>query len=428
MAVTLGFHIVLACLGVGMPVLLLVAEGFAIRRRDAGWRALAQRWSKAFAVLFAVGAVSGTVLSFELGLLWPEFMSRYGAVIGLPFGLEAFAFFIEAIFVGIYLYGWDRLPPRVHWWCGVPVAVAGAASAWFVVTVNAWMNVPTGFREEGGRVVDVDPWQAMLGPATAAQTAHMIVAAYMVTGYLVAAVYAVLLLRGRRTQHHRRALAVSLALGLALAPVQAFIGDRAAKMVAATQPVKLAAMEGQFETTSRAPLRIGGLPSEEASTTPGAIEIPGALSWLAYGDADATVAGLDAVPRDLWPPVAIVHVAFQVMVGVGFGLIALGGWVLVRVFQGKSLDGSRALLVAVVAAGPASVLAMEAGWVVTEVGRQPWIVQGFMRTADAVTQSRGVPAVLVVTLAAYGVLLAATVAVLRHLAAKPLAEKARDAG
>ncbi len=425
MAVTLGFHIVLACLGVGMPVLLLAAEGLAIRRGDATWRALARRWSKAFAVLFAVGAVSGTVLSFELGLLWPGFMGRYGAVIGLPFALEGFAFFIEAIFVGIYLYGWDRLSPWAHWWCGVPIAVSGAASAWFVVTVNAWMNVPGGFREEGGLVVDVDPLGAMLGPATGVQTTHMILAAYIVTGFLVAAVYAVKILAGRGGAYHRRAMTLGLVLGAVLVPFQFLSGDRAAKVVAATQPVKLAAMEGQFRTETRAPLRIGGLPDEETETTPFAVEIPGALSWLAHGDAGARVAGLDSVPRELRPPVAIVHVAFQLMLLAGGTLLAVAAWFAARLARRRPLGSSRRFLRAVVVAGPASVLALEAGWVVTEVGRQPWIVQGVMLTRDAATTSQGVVWVLVATLGIYTLLAVATVSVLRHLEAMPLPEDAR---
>ena len=297
MALSLAFHILFACVGIAMPLLMVLAEWRWLRTGDGIWLELCKRWSKGVAILFAVGAVSGTVLSFQLGLLWPGFMARFGPVIGLPFAMEGFAFFLEAIFVGIYLYGWDRLSPWAHWWCGVPVALSGAASAWFVVTVNAWMNVPTGFREEHGRVVAVDPIAAMLGPATAVQTTHMILAAYIVTGFLVAAVHAATLLAGRGGVYHRRGVVLALALAAPLVPLQAFSGDRAAKVVAATQPVKLAAMEGQFRTETRAPRRIGGLPDEATETTPGAIEIPGALSWLAYGDADAQVAGLDAVGR-----------------------------------------------------------------------------------------------------------------------------------
>ena len=244
MAFTLGFHIVFASLGVGLPVVMLAAEWKYLRTGDAGWRALARRWSKAFAVLFAVGAVSGTVLSFEMGLLWPEFMGTFGSVIGMPFTLEAFAFFLEAIFVGVYLYAWDRLPPRQHFLSGIPVAISGAASAWFVVTANAWMNQPTGFRLVDGNVADADPWAAMFNPATWAQTTHMLVAAYMVTGFVVAAVYAGARLRGDRTEYTSRALALGLTLGAVFAPIQIGVGDWASRMVADTQPVKFAAMEG----------------------------------------------------------------------------------------------------------------------------------------------------------------------------------------
>ncbi|HKE00483.1 MAG TPA: cytochrome ubiquinol oxidase subunit I, partial [Planctomycetota bacterium] len=293
MAFTLGAHIVLACFGVGLPILLLVAEGIALRTGDSGWRTLAKRWSRAFAVLFAVGAVSGTVLSFEMGLLWPAFMARYGSVIGLPFTLEAFAFFLEAIFLGIYLYGWDRLSPRAHWWSGVPVAIAGFASAAFVVCANAWMNAPSGFREDGGRVVDVDPIAAMANAAAFWQAAHLVVATWLVTGFCVAGAYALEILRGRDGRHARRALTLGLAMGAVAAPLQLVAGDGVARMVARTQPLKLAAMERLEETTARAPLHVGGI-----------VPVPGALSWLAYGDADAVVKGLDAFPPDAHPPVA----------------------------------------------------------------------------------------------------------------------------
>jgi cytochrome d ubiquinol oxidase subunit I len=427
MAVTLGFHIVLACLGVGMPVLLLAAEGLAIRKKDAVWRALARRWSKAFAVLFAVGAVSGTVLSFELGLLWPVLMGRFGAVIGLPFTLEAFAFFLEAIFAGIYLYGWDRLSPRAHWWSGVPIAISGAASAWFVVTVNAWMNSPTGIREADGRLVEVDPLAPFTGPAANAQAVHMLLAAYIVTGFTVAAVYAVPLLRGKGTLYHRRALGLALALGAGLAPVQMLAGDWAAKVVARTQPVKLAAMEGQFRTEARAPLRIGGLPDETTGETRFALEIPGALSWLVHGDADAVVAGLDSVPPAHRPPVAPVHLSFQVMVAGGSALALLAVWAAVRAWRRRGLATSPTFLRAVVLSGPVSVAALLAGWLVTEIGRQPWTVQGLLLTRDAASTLEGVAWLLAASVALYLVLLAGMWAALRHLAAKPLPEDARVA-
>ncbi|MEM7306719.1 MAG: cytochrome ubiquinol oxidase subunit I [Planctomycetota bacterium] len=425
MAFTLGVHIVFACLGVGLPVLMLAAEGLGLRRGDPLWTALARRWAKSFAVLFAVGAVSGTVLAFELGLLWPRFMGTFGAVIGLPFTLEGFAFFLEAIFAGIYLYGWDKLSPRAHWWSGVPIALSGAASAWFVVTSNAWMNTPQGFAvDASGTVVDADPIAAMMNAATWPQTTHMLVAAYMVSGFLVAGFYAARLLRRPDSRYDRRALALGLALGGAASLLQPAVGHWAGHVVAATQPAKLAAREGQFHTERRAPLRLGGLPDEERMETPWAIELPGGLSFLAHNDFDAEVQGLEEFPRSDWPPVAIVHVAFQLMVAIGMALLALSlvaGW---SWWRRGALPAGRWFLVAVVASAPASALALEAGWVVTEVGRQPWIVQGVMRTEDAVTDAPGLLAVLCVTVAIYAVLVLGCLSVLRILARQPLPEDA----
>ncbi|HEY3226750.1 MAG TPA: cytochrome ubiquinol oxidase subunit I [Planctomycetota bacterium] len=418
MALTLGFHIIFACFGVGLPVLLLVAEGRYLRTRDEGWRTIARRWSKSFGVLFAVGAVSGTVLSFELGLLWPDFMGTFGSVIGLPFTMEAFAFFLEAIFVGIYIYTWDRLPPRAHWLSGFPIAVAGIASAAFVVTANAWMNCPQGFLQVAGKVVYAEPLRAMLNPASGPQVTHMVFAAGLVAGFGVASVYAAGVLRGKDSPHRRRALALGLAMGAICAPLQVLSGDWAARVVARTQPVKFAAMEGQFRTEARAPLRIGGLPDSEAETTRFALEIPGGLSWLACGDPGAVVNGLDRVPRADRPPVAIVHLAFQAMVGAGVALLALSGWVGGTLVFRKRLPRGRAFLWCVALAGPLAAVALEAGWVVTEVGRQPWIVQGIMRTRDAVTDAPGVGWVFLVALAIYSALTGATIIALRHLARK----------
>jgi cytochrome d ubiquinol oxidase subunit I len=404
MAVSLGFHIVFASLGIGLPLLMLVAEYRALRRGDDVWMALAKRWAKGFGILFAVGAVSGTVLSFALGLFWPGLMGRWGSVIGLPFALEAFAFFIEAIFLGIYLYGWDRLSPWAHWWSGVPVAVSGAASGWFVVTANAWMQTPSGFRLQDGTLVDVDPIGAMLNPSTPVMTTHMLLAAYMATGLSVAAVYAFGMLRGRRDAYHRRGLAVGLVIGLALAPAQVVVGDWAARHVAETQPMKLAALEGQWETRARAPLRIGGIPIPSREETRFAIEIPGGLSWLAFGDPNAVVEGLTQVPPEDRPNTVLVHLSFQAMVAIGFGLLGLGIWSAVGRVRRKRLPDGRWYLRAVLAAGPAAFVAIEAGWIVTEVGRQPWVVQSLMRTAEAVTTRPGVGWHLAGTILVYALL------------------------
>ncbi|WP_202595000.1 cytochrome ubiquinol oxidase subunit I [Blastopirellula marina] len=426
MAFTLGFHIIFACIGMGLPILIVLAEWLSLRNGDPVWRTLAKRWSKGFAVLFAVGAVSGTVLSFELGLLWPEFMGKFGPVVGLPFTLEGFAFFTEGIFVGIYLYGWNRLAPFHHWLCGLPIALAGTMSAWFVVTTNSFMNCPQGFQlDADGKLLDVQPWTAMLNPATGAQTTHMIVAAYMVTGFLVASFYAWEILRGRNGLYQRRALTLGVLLGGFFALVQGPVGHWAGHVVAVTQPIKLAAMEGQWETETYAPLRIGGIPDPETKTTPYAIEIPGMLSVLAYDNPAAEVQGLNAFPEDLHPPTPIVHVAFQIMVGIGTLLIFIGLWSGYLLKWGKSAWHERRWwLLTLLASGPLTVLAMEAGWTVTEVGRQPWIVQGFLRTKDAVTQAPGVWFIFAVTMSIYLVLTVGCISVLRILAKQPMPEDA----
>ena len=418
MALTLGFHIIFACFGMGLPILLIVAEGRFLKTGDVEWKNLARRWSKGFAVLFAVGAVSGTVLSFELGLLWPKFMGTFGPVIGLPFTLEAIAFFIEAIFAGIYLYGWDRLSPRAHWLSGFPIAIAGLASAVFVVTANAWMNAPLGYTMVGNRVVAAQPVVAMLSTASGPQVVHMLFAAGLVCGFGVAAVYAAARLRGNDSTRVRRGMALGLAMGAICAPLQAVSGDWAARVVAQTQPVKFAALEGQFKSEARAPLRIGGLPDSETETTRYAIEIPGGLSWLAFKDPDHVVPGLDRVPKEDRPPVAVVHLAFQCMIGVGMYLLALAAWTGGSLAIRRKLPTGRPFLWMVVAAGPLAAIGLEAGWVVTEVGRQPWIVQSVMRTREAVTDAPGLGWSLALSIAIYTVLIAGTLVALRHLARK----------
>ena len=389
MAMSLGFHIIFAMIGIGMPLLMVMAEWRFRRTGDPIYLELAKRWAKGTAILFAVGAVSGTVLSFELGLLWPGFMEFAGAIIGMPFSLEGFAFFTEAIFLGLYLYGWDRLSSRAHLTAGVLVAASGVLSGIFVVIANAWMNVPRGFRLENGVPVDVDPIAAMMTPAAFPQTLHMTLAAYASTGFVVAAIHAWQLLKGRTPAFHRPALRIALAIGVPAALLQPISGDIAAKMLAEYQPAKLAALEGQFVTERSAPLRIGGWPDMEARETRFAIEIPGGLSFLAFGDFDAEVKGLDQVPREEWPAVPVVHLAFQVMIALGvfMALVSLG--VVWRLVRGRPVEDSRVLLKSIVAAGPMGFIATEAGWTVTEVGRQPWIVQGVLRTADAVTPMPG---------------------------------------
>lgn len=401
MAVSLGFHIVFAMVGIAMPVLMVVAERRGQRTGDRIYLDLAHRWAKGTAILFAVGAVSGTVLSFELGLLWPRFMEHAGAIIGMPFSLEGFAFFTEAIFLGVYLYGWERIAPRAHLAAGWAVAVSGALSGIFVVIANAWMNAPTGFRWVDGRAVDIDPIAAMMSPAAFPQVLHMTLAAYAGTGLVVAGIHALPLLRQPGNAFHRRALSVALLVGAPAALLQLVSGDLSARFVAHWQPAKLAAMEGQFKTERGAPLRLGGWPDEAAGETRYALEIPRGLSLLAFKDPSAEVKGLEAFPRQDWPPVVVVHLAFQVMVGLGTFMALVSAPALWLMWRRRDPTRHRWLLRALVLAGPMGFICTEAGWIVTEVGRQPWIVYGVLRTADAVTPMPGLIVPFLVVTALY---------------------------
>ncbi len=391
MAISLGFHIIFAAIGIAMPALMAVAHWRWLRTGDDSARRLTLSWAKGTAVFFAVGAVSGTVLSFELGLLWPRFMERAGGVIGLPFSLEGFAFFTEAIFLGIYLYGWDRINRWVHFASGIIVAVSGAASAAFVMMVNAWMNAPVGFEAPPGTdgPIPADPVKAMFSPAWPAQTVHMLVAGYGATALAAAGIHALAILRHGATPFHRFALAITMTVASAMAIVQPIVGHWAGQVVARTQPVKLAAMEGQWATEPRAPLRIGGWPDEQTQTTPYAIEVPGMLSWMAYGDSGAVVQGLSEVPPEDRPPVAWVHLSFQVMVACGMLMMAAGIWFVAAAARARALPTERNLLRAIACAAPIGFIAIEAGWIVTEVGRQPWSIAGVMRTREAVTPMPG---------------------------------------
>ena len=389
MAVSLYFHILFAVVGIGMPLLMVVAEARYRRTGDPICLDLAKRWGKGTAILFAVGAVSGTVLSFELGLLWPTFMEFAGPVIGMPFSLEGFAFFLEGIFIGVYLYGWDRIPPRAHLLAGVMVAVSGAASGVFVVIANAWMNAPAGFDLVDGRMANVDPIAGMLNPMAFQQTLHMTLASYAATGFAVAGIHAFLLLFDRANAFHRRALAIALLVGAPAAVLQPISGDLSARAVAENQPAKLAAMEAHFETGRHVPLIVGGIPDPDRRETRYAVRIPGGLSFLAFHDVNAEVKGLEEFPRADWPNVPIVHTAFQVMVGLGTILALLSLWAGALALRRRDLSEHVWLLRALALAAPMGFLAIEAGWTVTEVGRQPWVVYGILRTADAVTPMPG---------------------------------------
>jgi cytochrome d ubiquinol oxidase subunit I len=415
MAVSLGWHIIFSCFGVAFPSIVVFTEWRAHRRGNPALRDLAHTWAKAMGVLFAAGAVSGTVLSFEMGILWPVLMDTYGEVFGFPFVLEGFSFFIEAIFVGIYLFGWNRMSPRAHMLSAVPMIISGAAGTFFVVAANSWMNNPTGFRlDESGRVVDAQPVAAMFGPSMAPQVVHMLLGAYMVTGFTLASVYAIGLLRGRRDRYHMFGMLIPLTVAAIAAPIQIGVGDWIANVVADNQPAKLAAMEAQYETQAGASLSLGGIYYDDELHY--SLEIPYGLSLLIHHDPDGVVPGLEEIPQDARPPVNIVHLAYNAMVGIGSALLLLALVFAYAWRSRRSLLRNPWFLRAVAVSGVASIVALESGWVTTEVGRQPWVVYGLLRTSDAVSPAPGLYLGFYATLAIYIALTVFTAYVLRSLA------------
>jgi cytochrome bd ubiquinol oxidase subunit I len=421
MAISLGFHILFAVAGMAMPLLMVLAEWRHLRTGERVYRELAERWSKGTAILFAVGAVSGTVLSFELELLWPRFMAYAGPLIGMPFSLEGFAFFLEAIALGIYLYGWERVSPAVHLASGIVVALSGLMSGVFVVAVNAWMNTPRGFRlDPAGLPVDVDLVSAFFTPAFPSQATHMAVAAYTSVAFAVLGIHAFRLLRDPGNAFHRAAVRVVLPLAIVCAPLQALTGDSAAKQLHEHQPLKLAAAEALFHTQAGAPFLIGGWPDVEAAEVHAGVHVPKLLSVLATGDPAGVVRGLTDFPRHDWPPVPIVHVSFQVMIGCGTLLILVALWGGYLVVRRRMPAESPRFLRALVLAGPLGLIALEAGWMVTEVGRQPFIIHGVMRVKDAVTPVPGLVVSLCVTTLIYLLLGAIVLLMLaRHVMSVP---------
>jgi cytochrome bd ubiquinol oxidase subunit I len=403
MGSSLGFHIILACFGVAFAAVIMTAEWIGIRRGDAAALLLARRWSKVMAVLVAVGAVSGTVLSYEMGLLWPGLMGRFGAAIGIPFSMEGIFFFLEAIFVAVYLYGWRRMSPWLHWWSGMPIVVAGVLGALSVVAANAWMNAPAGYTLSHGRITSVDPVSVFFNAATPYEATHMILAAYMVTGFLIAGVYAVGLLRGRRDRYHRLGFAIPFAIAGIAAPLQVMMGDVIARFTASNQPVKFAAMEYVPRTTDDVPEWIGGILIHGRVYFGTAI--PGFDSILVGFSPNTKVIGWDSVPPSERPPLpTLIHLSFDLMVGIGMLLLVLAAWQAWWWWFHRRLLLTPWFLVPCALSGVAAVAAMEAGWIVTEVGRQPWIVYRVMLVSNAVTPSSGVTVTLGVLLALYAIL------------------------
>jgi cytochrome d ubiquinol oxidase subunit I len=390
MAVSFIFHIVFACIGMAMPWLMFIAEWKWIKTGNKVYLELAKTWSRGVAIFFAVGAVSGTVLSFELGLLWPKFMEHAGAIIGMPFSWEGTAFFLEGIALGLFLYGWKYLNKYAHLIAGMVVGIAGVASGIFVVSANSWMNSPAGFDWVNGQAINIDPVKAMFNKAWFQQALHMTIAAFVATCFAVAGVHAILLLKSKNHPVHMRAIQIAMTIGAVAAILQPISGDISAKTVGKLQPTKLAAMEGLFETQSRAPFVIGGIPNMKENKVDHAIEIPGLLSFMVHGDTSKEVEGLDNTPKSDWPPVVWVHVSFQIMVLMGVLMAMAGIMYLIFSVWLKDKLNKRWWLMILAWLTPAGFIAVETGWMVTELGRQPWIIYGIMRTKDAVTPMPGI--------------------------------------
>jgi cytochrome bd ubiquinol oxidase subunit I len=420
MAFTLMFHIILVPLGVSWAAMTLIANYRAIKHSDRDALMLAQRWSKYMAVTFAVGAVTGTVLSFEFGLLWPRFMGQWGEAFGVPFAFEGLFFFTEAIFIAIYIFGWRRLKPWAHFWTGVPIVIAGIFGSVSVVAANAWMNAPSGFtQDDSGAVTEVDPLQVIFNDSMPLQAAHMVVAAYLVGGFLVASVYATGMLRGRVDRYHRLGFTIAFTVAAIATPIQMGVGDQLARWVYNNQPVKFAAIELVPTTSSDVPETILGRLNEDG-TVSGGIPIPGLASWLSDPSTGraTVVQGLDTVPEDERPTVRqvnIVHLAWDVMVGLGTLLFLLSVWYAASWIFRRRMPASRLFLWAAAASGVLSVIAMEAGWIVTEVGRQPWIVYEIMKVEDAATGNTGVWISFVTVVVLYLVVGTTTILVLRGM-------------
>ena len=389
MAFSLGFHIIFACIGMTMPVLMAFSEWRWLRTGKEVFLDITKAWSKGVAIFFAVGAVSGTVLSFELGLLWPNFMQHAGAIIGMPFSWEGTAFFVEAIALGIFLYGWNKLNKWIHWASGVIVSISGVISGIFVVSANAWMNSPSGFDWVNGQAINIDPVKAMFNAAWLEQSIHMTLAAFIATSFAVAGVHAYLILRKGANAFHSQAVKTALIFGSVAAVLQPFSGDFSAKDVAKRQPEKLAALEALYKTGNHVELLIGGIPDNNEEKVNYAIRVPGGLSYLAKGDANAEVTGLDKFAKEDWPPVTITHIAFQLMVASGFFLAFVSVLYLIFSFKWRQVLMKKWWLILIACTTPLGFLAVEAGWTVTETGRQPWIIYGIMRIKDAVSPMPG---------------------------------------
>ncbi len=425
MGTSLVFHIIFSVLGVGLPLMLCIAEGLALWKKDGTWMSLSRQWTKAFAILFAIGAVSGAIIEFELSLLWPTWTKYSGSIIGLPFALEGFAFFIEGIFLGVYLFGAKRLSPFVHWLTSFPIWISGVTSAWFVTSANSWMNSPAGFQIVHGKVTGVDPFQAILNPSTPYETTHMILACYVATGFGVAAIYAVGMLRGTRDDYHRKGLLLGMLLGVVAIPLQIVSGDFNARFLETAQPTKYAAMEGVLQSGNGKPLYIGGIVDAKTGKVYYAIEIPQGESLISHFDLNSYTRGLDSFPASDQPDhPTLVHLSFDGMVGSGFFALFAGAIFWLFYFRRKRVvPEQRWVLWLAALSGPLSFIAIELGWIVTEEGRQPWVIYGLLRTSNAVNPAQWMNVSFLVFSCIYVLLGTTLVILLLRLARSPKPEQ-----
>ncbi|WP_419962645.1 cytochrome ubiquinol oxidase subunit I [Psychrobacillus sp. BM2] len=422
---TLSFHIIYATIGVGVPLMIMIAQWVGIKKNDEHYILLARRWARGFVITVAVGVVTGTAIGMQLSLLWPNFMELAGNIIALPLFMETFAFFFEAIFLGIYLYTWDRFEnQKKHLLLLIPVAIGASFSAVFITIVNAFMNAPQGFDVLNGELVNISPLLAMFNPAMPTKVAHVVVTAYMTSAFVLAAIAAFRLLKGSNHIYHKKALFLTMKVGLIFSIATAIIGDFSGKYLAEYQPEKLAAAEWHFETEENAPLILYGILDD--GEVKYAIEIPFALSILAHFNPTAEVIGLDQFPEDETPPLYI-HYLFDTMVTIGMFMVALSG----LYWLGKKLKwtfvDSKWYRLLIVLGGPASILAIEAGWWLAEVGRQPWILRGIMRVEDAATSSTHVDLMLILFAGLYLVLGVGSIVVLTRMFRKnPVEQEIED--
>lgn len=411
---TLAFHIIFATIGVGVPIMISIAEFIGVKKNDQHYLLLARRWARGFVVTVAVGVVTGTCIGLQLSLLWPSFMEVAGQLISLPLFLETFAFFFEAIFLGIYLYTWDRFKkPIYHWLLTIPIVIGSTLSAVFITVVNAFMNTPQGFTIEGRTITGIDPIAAFFNPAAPSKVFHLVMSSYMASAFVLAGITAFMMLKGRKGDYHKKALKLTMVSALIFSFGTALAGDLSAKFLAEYQPEKLAAGEWHFETEEGADLILFGTLNEQGEVK-NAIRIPKMLSFLSYGDFNAEVTGLNEIAKDERPPLFI-HYMFDTMVSVGMFSIFISVLFVVLMMWKRGDPFKKWLLWPIAAAGPLSIIGIEAGWFFAEFGRQPWILRGYMKVAEGATTSNHVGIMLILFFFLYGVLGTLTITALRKI-------------